>query len=885
MNNIRLYFLNRISIIACILICSSCTESFMDEEFGSLNETNYFVSAVLNATVDNSTEPSFLQPLNKEAQVQILQSTDVFHQAHTTKATVAVRNLMLFQYNSIGQLIHSQALGDLTSLSNIPIKLVNGSNHKIILISNANQVDWSDRNLYRSLEQMQKLEYDYAAITTDEEVPMVGSVDIDLVSENIRIPEIRLKRIAAKVIFHFSDTDAKYKVKHVSLMNIPKKMMFFNTDDDSVFPLGNASSHTMHPTIMYAKNYTEEMIWYMPINRRGDNGSANTLKDKTDKTAPRGEGQYASYISVYCENNTPGAIIKDGICSIYLGSNDPKNYNIKANNRYNINTRFKGNEIPTEDPRVDGNIGNFTFEFEIIDDEIFQSQKISKLTMELNGQKTSPNISLNHTHGNRYSIKGSVKLEHRENTLTHLSFQDNNNNVLSGFRNNKLFYLEGDIYRKITNTRIYAYFSGLFCGLGNGSYSYPYEVCSPNTLSNVRDLSALGVQTNKYVKQIKDVDLQNEPWTPIPSFYLNFDGDYHHISNLNIQTSEDQVGLFAFISQYSAVVKNITISSGHVSGNNYVGGIAGRILDGATIINCKNYATVYGSDNIGGICGEFHNYKELSECENYGNITGNRSVGGIAGIYRCSKLEKCGNFGDIVAYSNGVGGIVGVADYDHNISNCYNRGEVSGESQVGGIAGYSRANHIRWSYNCGTIRAISTYAGGLIGESVAGGPEFHVCYNHASINARGVSGGIAGKINGTMILFNVYHIGDFTLAGNDVAGGMCGEASMIQIVEPSYTACYTQTEPSFTGKFGHIAGRCSYYELNKTFYLNDKDQYNAIGQGQVSGGKYATGINDRQLRGLNPIYSNNQSKYILDWLNSVQYVWQQQTNGFPYLRF
>ncbi|MGL4326958.1 MAG: hypothetical protein ACRCS7_05730 [Tannerellaceae bacterium] len=884
MKHIGSYFLKWIGILACILTFPSCSEDIIENKPGGLNNNDCFVSVVLNATIDNAMESSYLQPPTQNATIDVLQNTDKFQQAYSTKSSVDIRSLMLFQYNNTGQLIHRQMIGDLSSLTNIPIKLMKGSDCKIIFVSNAKEIDWTDRNLTHSLDQMHKLQYDYTAITNDEEVPLIGSVDVPFVTENTRIPEVKLKRIAAKVVFNFSDNDAKYKVKHVSLMNVPSTMYFFNTDDNSVYPQGNTSSHIMHPIIKYADDASNEMIWYTPINRRGNNGSATSLKNKTDKTAPSGQAKYASYLSIYCENNTPGAIIKDGVCSIYLGSNDPKNYNIKANNRYNIRTRFSGSEIPIEDPRVDGNIGNFTFEFDIIDDEIFQSQKIAKLVMDINGRTMNPNISLTQIQGNKYRVKGSVKLEHRDNTLTHLSFMDKKNNVLTGYRNNKYFKLEGDVYRKIINTRMFAYFSGLFCGLGNGSYAYPYEVCSPNTLSNIRDLSALGEQYNRYVKQVKDVDLQNKPWTPIPSFYLNFDGNNLEIANLNIRTNADQVGLFANISRNSAVVKNVILSSGYVAGNNYVGGIAGRILDGATFFNCKNYATVRGSENVGGICGEFHNYNELSECENHGEITGSKSVGGIAGIYRCSKLLSCSNFGSVTAYSNGVGGIVGVADYDHNVQNCFNRGEISGQYQVGGIEGFSRANHIRWSYNCGTINATASFAGGLIGESVAGGPEFHICYNHATINARGVSGGIAGKIHGTMKLYNVYHIGEIYLQGDDIAGGICGEASMINTLEPSYTACYTRANSSFNGKFGHIVGSCSYYELQRTFYLNDKDQYKPVAEGFPSREMYPIGIDDRQLRGLNPIIAYNQSDYILSWLNSSRYVWQQEPNSFPYLR-
>lgn len=867
-----------------ILIFSSCSRETAENDLGgSYNENDNYVYTFINATIDNTIEASTFNPPMQQSDIEVWPSSNGFKQLCTLKSNVEIRNLMLFQYSSTGQLIHSQTIGDLSSLTNVPIKLMKGANHKIVFISNAKYTDWTDRNLTKNLDRLMRLKYDYTLIKNDSEVPLVGCVDVDLVSDNLRIEELRLKRIAAKVIFNFSDNNAGYNVKHVSLMNIPEKMLFFEDEEADVYPVGNTSSHIMHPKIMYVEELSEQMVWYMPANRRGANGTATSPKYKTEQTAPKGQGQYASYLSVYCENKNTDAIIKDGICSIFLGANDPKNYNVKANCRYNINAIFGGREIPKEDPRVDINIGNFTFAIEIIDDDAFLSHKITKVVMDINGNKVTPNMQLIHVHGNKYRVDGNIKLEHRDNVLTHLSFYDENSNVLTGYKNNKTFYLEGDVYRKITNQKMSTYFSGLFCGLGNGTEPSPYEVCSPNTLSNIRDLALLGIVHNRHVKQIKDVDLQNKLWYPIPSFYLNFDGDFHLISNLNIQSYGNDAGLFATISNQSASIKNVTIASGSVSGYNYVGAIAGRILTGVAIENCKNYASVYGLENVGGICGEYYNYNPFSTCKNYGEVSGSRSIGGIAGIFRANHILNCENYGNVTGLGNAVGGIAGVADSDHTVTSCMNRGVVSGASQVGGIEGYSKAHKIIQTYNCGDIRTTSTYAGGLIGQSMAGGPEFHTCYNHAAIHAHGTCGGIAGKVENTIKLFNVYHIGEITLQDNIVAGGICGEASVIQTNNGCYTACYLNISGTYTGTFGHIAGISPSHHLNNTFYLKDLNRFEAVGKGSQWDKPNCTEISDEQLRGLAPIVVAGQTNYILSWLNTSQQIWLQETNRFPYL--
>lgn len=883
MNNLNSFFTRCLCLLVFSFMCTACAEKIdMDNGVDSFDDSDDFVTAFLNTTFDKTFDTEHLNPPLQNEGIDVWNNTTKFIPNDATKSTVDIHDLRLFQYSSTGDLVHTYTIGNLTALSNIPITLKKGVNQQIVFVANAPLFDWTDVALFDNIYKMKQLRYDYAAINNDSEVPFVGTITIDQITDNVRIPEVCLRRIAAKVILKYTDAEARYKVKHVSLMNIPASMFFFNEVTSNVYPAGTGTSHTIHPKIVYADDNTQELIWYMPMNRRGNNGSATSLKTKTDKTAPSGQADYVSYLSIYCENKNQDAINKEGICSIYLGSNDPKDYNINPNKTYNVNIKFSGNEIPTDDPRVDINVGDFSFDIDVIDDEVFQSHKIAELSMDINGIEKHPNISLEKVHGNKYRITGSLKLEHRHNILTHLSFRDANNNVLTGYRNNKVFALEGDVFRKLSPSKMSVYFSGLFCGLGNGYEESPYEVCSPNTLSNIRDLTALNDQYNRYVKQVKDVDLQNTPWTPIPSFYLIFDGNDHQIQNLSVQTTQNDAGLFATIARYSAVVKNVTVRSGSVNGNNYVGGIVGRVLEGASIVDCKNYATINGSLNVGGICGEFYRGKQITGCQNHGRVYATRSVGGVVGILRGYKLEQCSNYGEIIGLDNGIGGIAGVAEYNHDILYCYNRGTIMGNSQVGGIEGYSQADKIIGSYNCGDIKAFTSDAGGLIGESVAGGPEFHICYNHASIDARGVSGGIVGRVHGTLKLFDVYHIGEIILEEDDTAGGICGEAAFVESRSGLYTACYTRTKPTFKGHFGHIIGRCSNHNLSRAFYVNEYDKYAPVGD-SYSSDRSCTGIKDRQLRGLEPIVADNQAGYILQWLNAVRSVWSQQSNSFPYL--
>ncbi|MGL5562397.1 MAG: hypothetical protein ACRDCN_07255, partial [Tannerellaceae bacterium] len=179
MNNIGSFFFKWISLIACILTFSSCAEDRINSDLN--NDTADFenlVSVVLNAQIDYPIKSSGFQPSTQKAEIAVWQNTDKFHQTFDTKSSEDIRGLMLLQYDNTGRLIHSLNIGNLSSLTNIPITLVKGLDFTIILISNANEIDWNDRSKYNTLNQIQKLQYDYTSITNDVEVPLIGSINV-----------------------------------------------------------------------------------------------------------------------------------------------------------------------------------------------------------------------------------------------------------------------------------------------------------------------------------------------------------------------------------------------------------------------------------------------------------------------------------------------------------------------------------------------------------------------------------------------------------------------------------------------------------------------------------------------------------------------------------
>lgn len=224
---------------------------------------------------------------------------------------------------------------------------------------------------------------------------------------------------------------------------------------------------------------------------------------------------------------------------------------------------------------------------------------------------------------------------------------------------------------------------------GSGTETDPYQIGTAEQLKLFRDIvNGAGGQTQNrgaYAVLTANIDLNNEPWTPIGNYtegnqiYYEgtFDGGGYTISGLNV------TGKFRCASLFGAVkggtIKNLTVA-GNVSHNYsstgldcHVGGIVGSALDAATIENCSNNCSVTGGsgDFIGGIAGSNINNARIIDCYNVGTVTGTIiETGGVTG-FNMGTISNCYNVGTIkmLHNSNAVGEIVG--NNVGTVKNCY----------------------------------------------------------------------------------------------------------------------------------------------------------------------------------------------------------------------
>ena len=233
---------------------------------------------------------------------------------------------------------------------------------------------------------------------------------------------------------------------------------------------------------------------------------------------------------------------------------------------------------------------------------------------------------------------------------------------------------------------------------GSGTEDSPYLIADAQDLAAFRDMVNGGTSLDAHAKLTADIELTGD-WSPIypTSGYVTnmyagvFDGDFHTISGLYINSTESNQGLFGGIN--GATVKNLKVIGDVTSSNNYVGGIVGKLVKGA-IENCSfegNVTTTKSGGYAGGIAGYTGNGStqtgSIINCSNSAAVTGGYA-GGITSYAKYSTITECYNVGKITGTGN-TGGIAGQIMNNTVISNCYSIGEVTSSGNAGGIVGFN----------------------------------------------------------------------------------------------------------------------------------------------------------------------------------------------------
>ena len=340
----------------------------------------------------------------------------------------------------------------------------------------------------------------------------------------------------------------------------------------------------------------------------------------------------------------------------------------------------------------------------------------------------------------------------------------------------------------------------------------------------------LGARANE-----KGEKVVGSEWTPIgiettSAFVGTFEGNNHYITGIYVNIEGNFGGIFG----NSNTIKNLTIKNSYIKGANCSGGIVGALRTG-TIENCHNINAVVNVDSItaGGVVGQLAT--KAINCSNTGNVSGNKQTGGVAGYAsNSSTISSCYNTGN-VSGDNYTGGVAGYARISSTISNCYNTGNVSGNEFTGGVAGYAyNSSTISSCYNTGNVSGDKN-TGGVAGYARISSTISN-CNNIGTVTGNGeLIGGIVGAASTSSIISNCYNTGDVTGNATENESNIGGIAG---ITFGTIDNCYNTA--SITGNCGAVGGILGQIGVGTSGVSTDiKNCYNL---GTISGNDFIGGI-------------------------------------------
>jgi len=224
------------------------------------------------------------------------------------------------------------------------------------------------------------------------------------------------------------------------------------------------------------------------------------------------------------------------------------------------------------------------------------------------------------------------------------------------------------------------------------------------------------------------------------------------------------------------VVSNLFINRGTQDGVGLFGhlGVGGSIRRfGVADVSVTGY------NGVGGLVGR--NQGEVEWCFATGAVTGNDDVGGVAGDFSAGDLRPCYAAGKVTG-NDAVGGLVGRATADSSLIGSYAASRVTGNDAVGGLVG--SLGDYDYVDSSGTFSTLNlTYATGRV-------------------EGREAVGGLVGRLEFGTIFYS-YATGYVT--GQNQVGPLVGAVGVIvsQAIVDSYWDTDTSGHTTATHGIGH----------------------------------------------------------------------------------
>ncbi len=329
-----------------------------------------------------------------------------------------------------------------------------------------------------------------------------------------------------------------------------------------------------------------------------------------------------------------------------------------------------------------------------------------------------------------------------------------------------------------------------FSGSGSGTQNDPYLIMNATQLSQManflgQDGVVFKLQKNLNLSSWIAEENPSQGWAPVGVSSQPFKGiligNNKTISGLTIKrSSESNVGLFGCLD--GATISDLTIEGTNLTGSSYLGAFAGKASSSSisnihvkltgtvtaasgeyvggfmgyasncTITNCNAEATVTstGATYVGGFGGGAADGTSINGCSAQVTVSSNvECAGGLLGYSKTATITNTNVTGNVTGTSC-VAGFIAMAEGTDDITSCTYRGDLVGETNIGGISAYLAEGSSSTFTSCctrGKINATSDYVGGIVGVSqgpcIAG---MESCSHYGDIEAGSYVGGIIGAL-------------------------------------------------------------------------------------------------------------------------------------------
>ncbi len=375
---------------------------------------------------------------------------------------------------------------------------------------------------------------------------------------------------------------------------------------------------------------------------------------------------------------------------------------------------------------------------------------------------------------------------------------------------------------------------------------------------------------------------------------LHNSNDMHYIQTADIDASSTSSWSsgegFSPISGFRACSydgQNHTINGLYINRTSYGVGLFAYIYEGSIIknlgvINANISSTRYG---VGIIVAGTHTSTDGStdhttsiiNCYATGTITGEYNVGGIAGgndYY--SLIKNCYTDVTINGTDYTQGGLAGNNNHHSSIINCHSSGTITGTYNIGGLVGKNQnESYIDSCYSSANVsNQINTLRGGFVGKNDNATIKNSFCTGN--VQGDNTVGGFVGQNYNSGIIENCYSFGN--AEGSSKIGGFCGYNSNSSIAN-----CYSIGNITGTSDTGGFVGKINAGSSTSQCFWNTDSSSQSISPAGI-------GKTTSQMKNMCTFFDGNEANW--DFINETQNgtddIWgmnASENNGYPFLNF